>query len=513
MRYIFFSLLLPFSFASVPGKMQILDRQFTSSPNQNLAAEPANESFYTTASHLVQQQINLIARIEQALITPDANQMRSVLGQLTVQTKSVDAFLNRQSKSPKTLCTSGVDLTENFPLAEQLTGSQIKIYCSLYTSNQELLKLSPILDRLLSRRGELALVRSLPLVTGERQSDPALAIAPIQHPQLDKLATPFSAQEPNVVSPSPPIIGRTAKTAIADYVSPIQPAIAAPPEALTTLASAKKFLSAAQVEFPLKNQFTNPQETTAILDRFTYDIDPQEPQTYANFLKLPHTGIFRVLPNLAYQRPLNTLQNRLVIDVSGRYPFPLLDNPKGGFTPSLALQLVGDASCGKSCGLRFGLGYQGVDYSFMVDLGDVPLNNLEPKLQAVARSTREFFLNYQPPKQLNELQVERRRFLTGKDQNWNLNQVILADAKAELNHTYLVRSLQFQLPDMILSGRALSPQERQSLGQIQQLRSSDILLAFRPVRRRSDGSYTILWRVLTQFPEPQIKDLETSINS
>nr|WP_306298964.1 hypothetical protein [Nostoc sp. T09] len=484
--------------------MQILDRQFTSSPNQNLAAEPANESFYTSASHLVQQQINLIARIEQAIITPDANQMRSVLGQLTVHTKSVDAFLNRQSKSPKTLCTSRVDFTQNFPLAEQLTGSQIKIYCSLYTSNQELLKLSPILDRLLSRRGELALVRSLPLVTGERQSDPALAIAPIQHPQLDKLATPFSTQEPNVLSPSLPIIGRTAKTAIADYVSPIQPAIAAPPEALTTLASAKKFLSAAQVEFPLKNQFTNPQETTAILDRFTYDIDPQEPQTYANFLKLPHTGIFRVLPNLAYQRPLNTLENRLLSGVSERYPFPLLGDPKGGFTPTLALQLVGG---------RFGLGYQGVDYSFMVDLGDVPLNKLEPKLQIVARSTREFFLNYQPPKQLNELQVERRRFLTGKDQIWNLNQVILADAKAELNHTYLVRSLQFKLPDMILSGRALSPQERQSLGQIQQLGSSDILLAFRPVRRRSDGSYTILWRVLTQFPEPQIKDLETAVNS
>jgi hypothetical protein len=181
-----------------------------------------------------------------------------------------------------------------------------------------------------------------------------------------------------------------------------------------------------------------------------------------------------------------------------------LGETKGGFTPSLALHLVGE---------RFGLDYQGVDYSFMVDLGDVPLNKLEPRLQAVARSTREFFLNYQPPKQLNELQVERRRFMNGKDQNWNLNQVILANAKAELNHTYLVRSLQFQLPDMILSGRPLSPQERQSLGQIQQLRSSDILIAFRPVRRRSDGSYTILWRILHQFPEPQIQDLETSVNS
>ncbi|BAY27119.1 hypothetical protein NIES2100_69400 [Calothrix sp. NIES-2100] len=495
MRYIFFSLLLPFSLAAVPGNHQTLDFRSSSSLKQNLAATPANESFYTTASQLIQQQINLIARIEQAIVSPDANQMRSVAGQLTVHTKSVDAFINRQYQSPKNVCTSRVDITQNSPLAEQLTGSQLKIYCSLYASNQELLKLAPVLDRLLSRRGELALVTSLPLVTGERQSDSVLSIAPLQRPQLDKLATPFATEAENSASPRQLIIGRTAKTAIADYVPAVQPAIAAPEDALTTLAAAKKYLTAAQVEFPLKNQFTDPQETAAILDRFTYDIDPQEPQTYATFLKLPRTGIFRVLPGLAYQRPLNTQQNRLAAGVSERYPFPLLGDTQGGFTPSLALQIVGD---------RFELGHQGVDYSFMVDLGDIPLTKLDSQLQAVAQSKREFFLNYQPPKQLEDLQAEQRRFLTGKDQNWNLNQVILASAAVELNHTYLVRSLQFQLPDMILSGRPLSPQQSQSLGQIQKIPSSDILLAFRPVRRRADGSYTVLWRVLHQFPEPQI---------
>lgn len=504
MRYIFFSLLLSFSLVSVPGKAQTPDYRSLSSPKQILAAELANENFYTTVSKLVQQQINLIARIEQAITTPDANWMRSVQGQLTVHTKSVDGFLNSQYQNPKNVCTSRVDITQNSLLAEPLTGSQLKIYCSLYASNQELLKLAPVLDRLLSRRGELALVRSLPLVAGERQSDPVLSIAPIQRPQLEKPATPFSTQAAaNLASPPLPVIGRTAKTAISDYVSPEQPAIAAPQEALITLASAKKFLTAAQVEFPFKNRFTNPQETTAILDRFTYDIDPQESQTYATFLKLPYTGIFRVLPDLAYQRPLNTLQNRLAASVSERYPFPLLGDTKAGFTPSLALQLIGDL---------FGFGHQGVDYSFMVDVGDVPLDKLEPKLKAVAQPLKEFFLNYQPPKQLDNLQIERRRFLTGKDQNWNLNQVILASAQAELNHTYLVRSLQFQLPDMILKGKPLSPQERQFLGQLQNIRSSDLLLAFRPVRRRSDGSYTVLWRVLNQFPEPQINDLEKYVN-
>ncbi|BAY91644.1 MULTISPECIES: hypothetical protein [unclassified Tolypothrix] len=503
MRHIFFSFLLPISLVSVPDNLSSLDYRSLLSADQNLAAVPANESFYTTASRMVQQQIDLIARIEQAMTMPDANRMRSVQGQLTVYTKFVDAFLNRQYKNPKTLCISRVDVTENLSfLAEPLTESQIKIYCSLYASNQELLKLTPVLDRLLSRRGELALVRPLPLVSGERQSDSVLAIAPMQLPNLDKLATPFAIQEPNLVSPPLPIIGRTAKTAIADYVPLAQPAIAPPAEALTILADAKKFLTAAQVEFPLKNQFTNPQETSAVLDHFSYDIDPQEPQIYATFLKLPRTGIFRVLPDSAYQRPLDTIQNRLAPTVSERYPFPLLADTQGGFTPSLALQLVGD---------HFALGHQGVDYSFMVDLGDIPLTKLDSQLQTVVKSTREFFLNYQPPKQLDDLQVERRRFLTGKDQNWNLNQVILASAQAQLNHTYLVRSLQFQLPDIILNNRKLSPQERQYLGQAPQLHSSDILLAFRPVRRRADGSYTVLWRVLNQFHDPTIIDLQQSM--
>lgn len=40
------------------------------------------------------------------------------------------------------------------------------------------------------------------------------------------------------------------------------------------------------------------------------------------------------------------------------------------------------------------------------------------------------------------------------------------------------------------------------------MHARDIILAFRPVRQRSDGSYTVLWKVLNQLKEPQIEDLE-----
>ncbi|AFZ27105.1 hypothetical protein Cylst_5059 [Cylindrospermum stagnale PCC 7417] len=499
MRQIFLELLLSFSLTS-PDIRLVQEHRTPSDLNYNLATEAVGEDFYTTASRLVQQQIYLIARLEQALTEPDPNRMRSVRGQLTIQTKSVEGFLRRQYSSPKTLCTppradSSINLS---PEPVQLTESQAQIYCSLYASSQELLKLSPVIDQLLSRRGELALVRQLPLVTGERQFDPVLPLAPVQRPNLGKPATPFSTREPDL-TPSPlPIVGRDTKTAIANYQPPIQPAIAPLAEALTTLKAASKLLKAARGAFSRETQFIDPQETAATLDRFAYDIDPQEPQTYAKLLELSNTGIFRVLPDSAYRRQLNTLQNRLQASVSQRYPFPSLGENKEGFSPSLALQMDGD---------NFHLVHQGVDYGFMVDVGDIPLEKLDGRLQAISSPTREFFLNYQPPQQLEALQADRQRFLTGKNQNWQQSQVILADAKAELNHTYVVRSLQFQLPEIILSRQLIQEQNSRSRAQLGQLQSSDLILAFRPVRRRKDGSYTVIWRVLNRLPAPTVEDL------
>jgi hypothetical protein len=67
---------------------------------------------------------------------------------------------------------------------------------------------------------------------------------------------------------------------------------------------------------------------------------------------------------------------------------------------------------------------------------------------------------------------------------------------------------QFQLPEVILRGESISRAQRRKLDQILMTPSSDVLVAFRPVNQRFDGSYTVLWRLLNQFPDPQIADLE-----
>ncbi|MFM6157085.1 MAG: hypothetical protein ACKPE3_29495, partial [Sphaerospermopsis kisseleviana] len=291
-----------------------------------------------------------------------------------------------------------------------------QIYCSLYGSSQELFKLRPILDRLLSRRGEIGLVRELPLVSGERQLDPVLPIAPIMRPDLHKPAIPLNSREPDLTSPPVANIGTNQKRALANYVPPRQPAIAAPIEALNILQAANQFLQTAQ---------PTQQQGFSTVNSLSGENNSPVEKIYARFLRLPNTGMVQVLPDAVYRREANIVQNRLQANVNG-YPLPLTVETKGSLIPTLPLQVVGD---------NFQLVSENLDYGFMVDVGDLPLEQLDEKLQAINQPTRDFFLKYQPPREVESLQVDKRRFVTGKSQPWNQSQVILTGAKAQLNRT------------------------------------------------------------------------------
>ncbi|MDJ0798560.1 MAG: hypothetical protein QNJ51_17350 [Calothrix sp. MO_167.B12] len=498
MRYLLFGFFLPCCFFPIFGNSVVAQSQSPSSRNHHLSSR-VDASFYTAASRLIQQQINLLARMEMALVEPDPNPMRVVRGRLLLQTKAVERFLKHRYTDQKPVCDRSVNASfDTLESSKILNESQRRIYCSLSASNRELLKLTPVVDRLLSRRGELAWVRDLPLVSGERQSHPVLSIAPIKRPRLGESATPFSTKSSYSSSSTPAAIGGNRKTVIANYITPMAPAIAPPPEVLKILQSARALLMPAKAAFPEGTKFVDPRQVAAFNDRRSFGIEPQEKQTYAQFLAKPQTGIFRVLPVGVTQQD-NGWENRLQPNVRQRYPFPSLGKTNNGFTPNLALQIVDD---------KFAMLNQGADYSFMVDMGDITLDKIGDRLKKITHPQKDFLLNYQPPQKLEQLQIHRRRFLTGKQSNWHQTQPILAEVPVKLNHTYLMRSLQFQLPEIITSGKLVSSRQRLYIDQLLEMQSSDVIVAFRPVRRRADGSYTILWRVFKQLPNPQIHDLE-----
>ncbi|MGB3639712.1 MAG: hypothetical protein WBA39_19380 [Rivularia sp. (in: cyanobacteria)] len=490
MKYTFFSFLLPFCLLANFEQAFAVEAELQSSPNPNRKSSQV-ASFDDVSKRLVNRQVNLIYRIQKALSEPDPNRMRAVGGQLITHTVVVESFLKRQYPKPQALCNQNRSKDASVDLIPPLSPSSSKVYCSLYNSSRELSKLTPILDRLLSRRGELAIVRELPLVSGEKQSDLVLPMSPVTRPNLGKLATPYAILEPSVEADASLIIGKRKKRAIANYVPPVQPAIKPPTEALKILTNAQQYLASAISVLPAENNFPNPEKMTAEFNRLAYDVDLQEKQTYRKLLLMPNTGIFRVLPHQAYLRPLNTVENRSQKNVLDRYPFPVLGKPKGNFTPNLPLQIIKG---------KFQLQSQGVDYGFMAEIGDVPLEKLDANLRTVDPKKQNNLVNYQPPSKLSELFTEKRKIITGKHKNSNVD--------AKLNHTYLVRNLQFQLPETIANNQVISRKQRRYIDQLLQMQSSDVIVAFRPVRRHSDGSYTVTWRVLQQLTDPQIEDLE-----
>ena len=490
MKYTVFSFFLPFCLLANFEQAFAAETESQSSPNRSRESSQV-ASFDDVSKRLVNRQVNLIYRIQKALSQPDPNKMRAVGGQLITHTVVVESFLKRQYPNPQALCNQNQSKNASVDFIPPLSPSSSKIYCSLYNSSRELSKLTPILDRLLSRRGELAIVRELPLVSGEKQSDLVLPMSPVTRPNLGKFATPYAILEPSVEADASLIIGKRKKRGIANYVPPVQPAIKPPTEALKILTNAEQFLATVISVLPAQSNFPNPEKMTAEFNRLAYDVDLQEKQTYRKLLLMPNTGIFRVLPHQAYLRPLNTIENRSQKNVLDRYPFPVLGKSKGNFTPNLPLQIVKG---------KFQLQSQGVDYGFMAEIGDVPLEKLDANFLAVDPKKRNSLVNYQPPSKLSALLIEKRKIITGKHQNSNVD--------AKLNHTYLVRNLQFQLPENIANNQVISRKQRRYIDQLLQMQSSDVIVAFRPVRRHSDGSYTVTWRVLQQLKDPQIEDLE-----
>ena len=505
MRYSPLLFLLPFSLS-----LPLLPTLAADYPGLFNQSRPS-QNFWPQAQQLVQEQLYLINKIQKAIAGPDFNRVEAARGQLFLQLGTVERFLNSQYPIPRLLCSN--DSSPAVP--NELTLPQREVYCALHASTQQLAPVLPLLERRLPMLAGLAAPNPLP--STDQSLDSRL--------NLYNPVTPRFSPVPDLPVPDPPVIGLPAKTAISDQEQPFQPAILPPQQALTALFAAREKILLALPAFPPSAQIIDPAETTAILDRGAYGLSPAEPQVYAEFLSQPNTGIARVLPARSYRPDPNQLRNRLQPTVAERFPFVPLRKSRSGLTPRFTLQIEEG---------NFQIPLSGVDYGFMVNLGEISLEDLKPTLQnvpALSQAQREFFLNYSPPNQLEALQVDRLRFRSNKEEVDFVSSALFFPSKEQgsgatvasgslpvstqapivLNNTYLVRLFEFQLPEVILNREPISRAQRRYTDQILETPSSDMLVAFRPVKQHSDGSYTVLWRVVQQFADPKITDLENYV--
>ncbi len=174
------------------------------------------------------------------------------------------------------------------------------------------------------------------------------------------------------------------------------------------------------------------------------------------------TGLFRLLPREVYYREL--YKSKKAPDIRGGGAYYSFSNRTHvhGYGSDIQLEVN-----------NLSVGFAGTDYGMLTNLGDIGLGEIAFQDPRIA-----FMANYQPPRREPEAQSEALRFRAGVQLNGALYQSRLP---VVANSTYLLRSIVY----------------RSSHG-------SDVLVAFRVVRKDDDGGVVIAWKRLRKYRAPKL---------
>jgi hypothetical protein len=189
---------------------------------------------------------------------------------------------------------------------------------------------------------------------------------------------------------------------------------------------------------------------------------------FAEFLKQPETGLICLLPR-------NLYGDMLTIRGGGAYySFARLTHDYG-LGSDIALEKIertNEFTPPPIATYVFDTGFAGANYGFIVTLGAVPIEKVTLDHDEV-----KSLATYNPPSTLPEARAEQQRS-SKKTQGaeWDAYK---GGALVTVNFTYALRSIDFE--------------------------RSDVLVAFRVVRKESDGSVVVLWKMLKRFPTPHLQ--------
>jgi len=181
-------------------------------------------------------------------------------------------------------------------------------------------------------------------------------------------------------------------------------------------------------------------------------VTAEDKATYAEFLQQPNTGLIRLLPREKYD-------GKLSIRGGGAYYSFVRLTHEYGHGSDIELQQG-----------KLGVGFAGMDFGFFGLLGDVLLEKVTLESPAVRQMAA-----YQSPPTEPEARAQHRQAYYGiKMGEFSYTSSIAAT----VGMTYALRSLSYS--------------------------DSDLLVAFRVVRRDQDGSLILLWKMLKEFPAPTV---------
>jgi hypothetical protein len=196
----------------------------------------------------------------------------------------------------------------------------------------------------------------------------------------------------------------------------------------------------------LEDQFLSPAE--------------EDRAVYKELLSQPDTGLIRLLPREVYESEVYK-KNQKTLTMRGGgafYSFARLTH-EYGFGSDLMLE-----------GGYLSIPAAGAGYGMMIDLGDVSLDEITKDYPAALSLAAYEAAKDEPQARIEQRQVQVGRILDGVTYK---NRVTL-----KLGTTFLLRSIDYD--------------------------DTDVLVAFRTVRKDTDGSVIIAWKLLKRFPKPAL---------
>ena len=182
--------------------------------------------------------------------------------------------------------------------------------------------------------------------------------------------------------------------------------------------------------------------------------------SFSDFLRDRNTGLIRLMPRESYDWEVYHVKQRIPIRGGGAYYSFANHRHAYGYGNDLALERN-----------VLSVGFAGADYGMLTNLGDQPLEDITLKDPAT-----RFLARYAAPAPEKAARAEARRLQVGVMIDGALYRSRLP---LEVGKTYLLRSIVYH--------------------------RSDVLVAFRTVRKDPDGSVVVAWKLLKKYSVPELK--------
>jgi hypothetical protein len=200
-------------------------------------------------------------------------------------------------------------------------------------------------------------------------------------------------------------------------------------------------------------------ELQQLEDQFLSPAD-EDRAAYKEFLRQPDTGLIRLLPREVYESEAYK-KNQKTLTIRG-----------GGAFYSFA-RLTHEYGLGSDLMLEVGylsVASAGAGYGMMIDLGDISLDEITKDYPTALSLADYAAAKDEPQARVEYRQIQAGRIMDGATYKSRL--------PVKIDSTFLLRSISYD--------------------------RSDLLVAFRTVRKDTDGSVIIAWKLLKRFPKPEL---------